>query len=224
MSGQIWWYATRAAGLMTWATAMASIVLGLCMSSKLLGRKPGFPWLLDLHRYLSGLSVAFLGLHLVTLWADSYVEFTVIDMTVPFASEWKPLPVAWGVVAMWLMLGIEGSSLIKDHIPKKWWHGIHLSSYGVAVMGTIHAVQAGSDTGNLIIQIVGAMTLMLVLGLTVMRVVLVRSEMSAPKPRRRTRDLDAVREAAQSQGPRLSLAERHAAAVAQQRDPADQLH
>ncbi len=43
MSDQIWWFATRGAGLMTWAVSAASVIFGLLMSSKLMGKQPGFP-------------------------------------------------------------------------------------------------------------------------------------------------------------------------------------
>ena len=74
MSDQVWWYATRAAGLMTWSTACASVIVGLLLSTRIVKNRTG-PWLLDLHRFLGGISVIFLIGHMVTLYFDSYVDF-----------------------------------------------------------------------------------------------------------------------------------------------------
>ena len=59
MSDQVWWYATRAAGLMTWSTAVAAVIVGLLLSTRTVKARTG-PWMLDLHRFLGGLSVLFL--------------------------------------------------------------------------------------------------------------------------------------------------------------------
>ncbi len=171
MTEQIWWFATRGAGLMTWAVAAASMVVGLLMSSKVMGKQPGFPWLLDLHRFFSTLTSVFLTLHLVTLWADSFVEFGPMEFFVPFTSEWRPLAVAWGVLTLYLMAGVEMSSLIKDRIPARAWHGIHLLSYLGLVFGTVHAWQAGSDVRNPFVLAFGLATLALIVGLSVFRIV-----------------------------------------------------
>lgn len=182
MNEQIWWFATRGAGLMTWAVAAASVVFGLLMSSKMLGKQPGFPWLLDLHRFFSTLTSVFLALHLVTLWADSYVEFGMVELFVPFTSEWRPMAVAWGVLSLYLMAAVELSSLIRDRIPSRAWHGIHLLSYLSLIFGTIHAWQAGSDVRNPLVLSVGLATLALIIGLSVFRIVVHKRGVPVQKP------------------------------------------
>ncbi len=175
MTDQIWWFATRGAGLMAWAVACSSVILGLLASTRVLGFKPSKPWLVDLHRHMGGLTFAFIALHLVTLWADSFVTFGWAELFVPFASTWRAGAVAWGILSMYLLAAIELSSLIKDRLPQKWWMGIHLSSYLVVITGTIHAWQAGSDVRNPFILIAGLVLLGAIVSLTVLRVVILRS-------------------------------------------------
>jgi len=182
MNEQIWWFATRGAGLMTWAVAAGSVVFGLLMSSKLMGKDPGFPWLLDLHRFFSTLTSVFLALHLVTLWADSYVEFGWLELFVPLTSEWRPGAVAWGVLSLYLLVAVELSSLLREHIPARAWHGIHLLSYVTLVFGTIHAWQAGTDVRNPIVLSFGLAALALIVGLTIFRVVVLRRGTAVHKP------------------------------------------
>lgn len=169
MIAQVWWYATRAAGLMTWASATASVIVGLLLASRALGRRPTGPWLLDLHRYLGGMTMVFLALHLVTLWADSYVEFGLAELFVPGASRWRTGAVAWGVVAAWIVAAVELSSLIRDRLPRRLWHGIHLGSIVAVVMGSIHGWQAGSDVGNRVVGVAAAVAGLAVIGLGAVR-------------------------------------------------------
>jgi predicted ferric reductase len=104
--------------------------------------------MLDLHRYLGGLSVAFVGLHLVALLADNFVQFSIADLLVPFATSYRTTAVAWGVLAFWLLVAVECSSLVMHRLPRKGWYGIHLTSYVIAVAATLHGLYVGTDTTN----------------------------------------------------------------------------
>lgn len=182
MNDEVWWYAIRAAGLLTWATTATSIVLGLLLSLGVTRQRstrfPTKPWLIDLHRFVGGMSMVFLALHMVTLWVHDFIDFDAVHLVVPGTSPWRPLAVAWGVVAAWMMLAVEGSSLIKKFIPERLWHGIHLLSYLVAVLGTVHAITAGSDIGNPIVRIVGLGFWLLIATLTIARVAMVKRDRS----------------------------------------------
>jgi len=152
MNEQMWWYLSRASGLVAWALAMASVAWGTALATRALGQRPKAPWLLDLHRHLGGLTVAFVGLHLGALVADSYVHFGWADVFVPWASSWKATAVAWGVIAWWLLVVIEVTSLLMKRIPKRLWRGVHLSSYLVALLSTAHLFTAGTDaTSRLVV-------------------------------------------------------------------------
>ena len=59
MTSQITWYAARASGIVAWALAAASVVWGLALSTRALGRTPRPAWLFDLHRFLGGIALAF---------------------------------------------------------------------------------------------------------------------------------------------------------------------
>lgn len=182
MTDQIWWFATRGAGLMTWAVAAGSVVFGLLMSSKIMGKRPGFPWLLDIHRFFSTLTAVFLALHLVTLWADSFVEFGLRELFLPHTSPWRRGAVTWGVLSMYLLIAVELSSLVRDRIPSRAWHGIHLLSYVSVVFGSIHAWQAGSDVRNPLVLSFALATLALIVGLTVFRIAVLKRGTAVHKP------------------------------------------
>lgn len=145
---QIWWYLTRSSGFIAWGLSILAIMLGLALATRALGPNPRPAWLLDLHRFVGGLTVLFLAVHLGALVADSYVHFGVADLLVPFASSWRSGAVAWGVVAFWFLVAVELSSLMMRRLPRRTWRAIHLTSYLAAVMATIHALTAGTDADN----------------------------------------------------------------------------
>jgi DMSO/TMAO reductase YedYZ heme-binding membrane subunit len=149
---QFWWFVARSAGLVAWALAIASVLWGVALATRALGDKPKAPWLLDLHRHLGGLTVLFTGLHLAALVADSYAQFGLGDLFLPFASAWRPGAVAWGVLAFWLLVGVEVTSLYMKRIPKRWWRRIHLLSYLVAVSATVHLFTAGTDATTTVLR------------------------------------------------------------------------
>ena len=152
-SSKLWWYVSRSAGIVGWALCAASVLWGLALATRALGRKPSAPWLLDLHRFLGGLAVIFVGVHMVSLMIDPFVRFTIGDLLVPFAStQYKPGAVAWGVVAFYLLVAVEVTSLLKKRISARLWRGVHLSSYVLYAFATVHLLTAGSDRFNPVLR------------------------------------------------------------------------
>lgn len=146
MNPHLWWYVARASGLVAWLLLSASMLWGLFVTTRLLGTKPTPAWLLDLHRFLGGLSVLFTGTHLLGLALDSYVHFGLSELFVPLASRWHPVAVAWGVIALYVLVAVEGSSLLMKRLPRNLWRAIHRLSFVLFVTATAHVLFAGTDT------------------------------------------------------------------------------
>jgi len=140
-----WWYVARSAGIVAWGLAALAVLWGLALSTRALGRKPPAPWLLDVHRFLGALTIVFVAVHLVGLAFDPWASFGLDELLVPMASSWKPAAVAWGIVAFYLLLAVEGTSLLKSRIPLRLWRGVHLTSYGMYAMATVHLLLSGTD-------------------------------------------------------------------------------
>jgi DMSO/TMAO reductase YedYZ heme-binding membrane subunit len=164
------WYVARSGGIVAWLLLAAGLVVGLLLSSKLLGRRVSPAWLLSVHRYLGGLAVAFSVVHVAAVMLDDFVDFGWFDVLVPFASEWRPQAVAWGIVGMYLLVAIEVTSLAMRRLPKRLWRAVHWSSAVLFVTATVHGWQAGTDTGRAFMA--ATVTSIAVLGvLTCVRVV-----------------------------------------------------
>jgi sulfoxide reductase heme-binding subunit YedZ len=165
---QAWWDTARAGGIISWALLTLAVVTGLQLSTRLV-RRPAPAWVLDLHRFLGGLAVAFLGVHLLGLIVDTYVGFGATDILVPFATTYHTTEVALGVVAMYLLLAIEISSLLMKRMSRRLWHGIHLTSYVLFPLATIHGILVGTDRHNALLIVSYLLAATVILFMTLVR-------------------------------------------------------
>src|SRR6185436_3461401 len=107
----------------------ASVLWGLWLSTRTPAPQ-GRPWVLEVHQALGGVAVLALAGHLVSLLADSYVHVGLVDVLVPFASSWNPAAVAWGILAGYLLVAVEVTSLLRRTLTKKSWRKVHLAAFG----------------------------------------------------------------------------------------------
>jgi predicted ferric reductase len=166
---QAWWDIARAGGIVSWALAALAVIGGLQLSTRLV-RRPAPAWMLDVHRFLGGLAVVFLGVHILGLAVDRYIGFGVTDFLVPFASPYKPSAVALGVLAMYLLLAVEITSLLMRRIQRRHWHAVHLASYVVYITATVHGLTAGTDRHNAIFQWACLITAAIILFMILVRI------------------------------------------------------
>jgi DMSO/TMAO reductase YedYZ heme-binding membrane subunit len=142
----ITWEVARAGGLVAWGLATASVVWGLALSTRLAKRRPWPAWLLDMHRFLGALAVVFTVVHVGAVLLDSFTRFSLAAVIVPFVATWHPTAVAWGIVAFYVLLAVEVTSLLKPRIGRTWWRRTHYLSFALFAFSTVHAVMAGTDT------------------------------------------------------------------------------
>jgi DMSO/TMAO reductase YedYZ heme-binding membrane subunit len=147
-----------------------AVVLGLLLSSRAPSKLASPAWTLDLHRILGGFSVVFTAIHLIGLWADSYVEFGWAELFVPMASSWQPGAVAFGIVAIYVLFAVELTSLLRRSLPNRMWRWVHRTSLPLYAMATYHGIAAGSDGDLLVFKIVAYTSIVVVAVLTVMLV------------------------------------------------------
>lgn len=145
------WYVARSTGIVTWGLLVASMLWGFLYATRLLGRRARPWWMLGVHRFLGALAVCFVIVHVLALIADNYTSFGLVDVLVPFASDWKPIPVALGVVGFYVIMAVELTSLAQRHLPRTVWRQIHLASYGLFAVATLHALSAGTDVRDVLV-------------------------------------------------------------------------
>jgi len=181
-SDQLWWYVARSGGIVSWALLTASVLFGLAISTKATSQLPAWRaagttvkvrpnWLLDLHRFIGGLATVFVGVHVLGIVADSYVHFGPTDVLVPLAGAWHPEAVALGIVAMYLLVAVELTSLLRNRLrrhprTKRIWRLTHALSFPLFLLATWHGITAGTDAATpwlrwVMIAAAGAVTVMM---------------------------------------------------------------
>ena len=152
VSKSLWWYTARAGGLTAWWLVALTVFWGLMLSTRVTRGKPTPAWLLDLHRFMGGLAVIFTLVHIAGLMGDKWIKLQVADLLIPMHAKFKPGALAWGVIAVYLMVAIELTSLVMKHLPRKLWRAIHSTAFVLFLMSTVHAFAAGSESKNVAVQ------------------------------------------------------------------------
>lgn len=155
MSSHTWWYLSRASGFVSWACLVASCSLGILLATRVLKPHDRPAWLLSLHRHLAVIFAVMLAIHLAGLYMDTFVGFSLMELFVPGRSAWKTVGVAFGVVAMYLTLVVEATSLVMRKLPRKLWRALHMFSYVSLVLVAVHALQVGSDARTQVFALAG---------------------------------------------------------------------
>jgi ferredoxin-NADP reductase len=153
----IWWYVTRASSIIAWVLLTGSVVLGILLSTRVMRKIDNPAWLQDLHRYISGLALIFVGLHMVSLMLDDFVHFSLAELLIPGATagssvssvQAKTLAVTLGVLAFYLMAAVQVTSWFMNKLPRRFWKGVHYSAYAALVLVTFHAAFTGTDVSQL---------------------------------------------------------------------------
>ncbi len=147
------WLLARSTGLAAWWMAALSVLWGLAMSGRAARGRVTSAWLLDLHRYLSGTTLAFVALHVGSLALDYTVPHIPLTAALlPMRAPWRPGPITAGVVALYLLVVVEVTSVVRHRLPRRVWHAIHLSGLVVFALTTVHVMTTGTDRTNLAVE------------------------------------------------------------------------
>lgn len=155
MSSTSLWYATRASGIMALILLTLTMVLGLTTTTRARARNwPGFAQQ-EMHRRISMIAVAFLGIHIVTSVLDTYVNISWISVVVPFASAYGRFWVGVGAVALDLMIAVFVTSLLRARMRPGTWRAIHWLAYLSWPVALAHSFGMGTDAGERWVIVLG---------------------------------------------------------------------
>jgi predicted ferric reductase len=140
------WYATRASGTVSLLLLTATVALGIAAGGRYAPQRIARFEVSSLHRNLSLLTLAFLGLHIATAIADSYAAISWPAAFVPLASSYRPLWVGLGAVALDLLLAVAVTSALRHRLGHRRWKAVHWLAYGAWPVALFHAVGTGTDT------------------------------------------------------------------------------
>ncbi|MDO8562443.1 MAG: ferric reductase-like transmembrane domain-containing protein [Candidatus Limnocylindria bacterium] len=142
------WYLSRASGMLAYLILCASVILGLRVRTRTLG-KVGVSWgAFDLHQVASLAGLGALALHILSLLGDKWFAFSLRDLLVPFASPYRPVPTALGVIALYLLVAVLASSYLRKRLSLGVWRGIHMLSFVAFGLALFHGLGAGTESAE----------------------------------------------------------------------------
>jgi methionine sulfoxide reductase heme-binding subunit len=143
-----YWYLTRSSGAVALILLTFALVLGVLDVQRWSTEKwPRF--VVDsLHRNMSLLALAFLGLHILTAVLDSYAPISLVNAVVPFTGSYRPFWLGLGALSFDLMLAVIMTSLARRRIGHSTWRMVHWLSYASWPIALLHGLGTGSDVKN----------------------------------------------------------------------------
>jgi predicted ferric reductase len=140
------WYSSRALGFLGFWALTASVVYGLLLSTGILDAVTHRAVNMTLHQDLSAISIALVVLHGAVLLLDKFVQTTVFQMVVPFATEYRPVWVGIGQIALYVMVVVYASFFFRRRLGQRGWRMLHYTTFLAFLGGAVHGLMAGTDT------------------------------------------------------------------------------
>ncbi len=140
-----YWYLTRSSGAVALILLTLALVLGVVDVRRWSTQKwPRF--VVDsLHRNVSLLALAFVGLHILTAVLDSFAPISLINAVVPFTGSYRPFWLGLGALSFDLMLAVILTSLLRRRMGHSTWRAVHWLSYASWPIALLHGLGTGSD-------------------------------------------------------------------------------
>ena len=145
LAGPTFWYFLRASGLAALALLSATVLIGLALRVRLWKATLERWRVYDVHLTVSILTAVFLALHLALVFLDRIVPFSLADMVIPLHDSYQPIWVAAGIIGVYLLLVVWGSSLIRSKMSYSLWRSLHPLALGALGLAMLHALFAGTD-------------------------------------------------------------------------------
>jgi len=140
------WHITRATGVVAYLLLTAAAVWGLALSSKIIKEAVPAPLTLDMHNTLSWLAIWTTAVHVFGLLFDSYYQYRLADLFIPFIGPYRPLWVGLGVIGLYLMAATSLSFGWRKRIGQAWWRRLHSLTFAAYGLVTLHGLMAGTDS------------------------------------------------------------------------------
>jgi methionine sulfoxide reductase heme-binding subunit len=142
----LFWITSRAAGIAALVLSSVSVCVGLSIGGRLLkGRGPD---LRVTHEALSLATIAAIVVHALTLLGDSFLDPSILDVSVPFVSGYKQPWMTIGIVAGWAMILLGLSYYFRGRIGQERWRMLHRFTALAWVLGLAHSLGEGTDAGQ----------------------------------------------------------------------------
>jgi len=146
---KVYWYLSRATAFVSLSILWVSMALGLGITNKMARLWPGAPAAFAIHEYVSLLGLAFALFHALILLGDHYINFTIAQIFIPFSTvDYRPTWTGIGQLGFYVWLIVTLSFYIRSSIGQKTWRVLHYLSFAMYIMGLLHGLFGGTDSGT----------------------------------------------------------------------------
>jgi methionine sulfoxide reductase heme-binding subunit len=180
----LYWITSRAAGTTALVLSSLAVCIGLLMGGRML-RGHG-PDLRVTHEALSLATIGAILVHAVSLLGDSFMRFSVLDISLPFAASYKTVWLSIGIVAGWAMILLGLSYYLRDRVGRQRWRTLHRFTALAWILGLAHSLGEGTDAGQAWFLAMTAGVTIPALGLLVVRALSASRRPTRRPPARRT--------------------------------------
>jgi predicted ferric reductase len=182
---KVYWFLSRGSAIAAYWILWLAMGMGVIITNKLAQIWPGIPPAYEIHQYTSLLGMAFGLFHALILTGDRYINYSVAQVLIPFASQnYRPIWVGIGQLAFYIWVLVNISFYVRKRIGKKAWRLIHFASYASFLGVTLHGIFSGTDTPAAWTQYLYWFSVASLLFLTIYRVLIARQPrpVRAPAP------------------------------------------
>jgi sulfoxide reductase heme-binding subunit YedZ len=142
------WYVTRAMAIAGYVTLTGAVLLGMLRPIARTTNER-LSWLVDItHTSLAVLAALLIAGHLLSLYFDPFLPFSLLNLVVPAHEPYRPLATILGVYALYTIVAVLLSSWLKNAIPHGVWRALHYLGFVAFGLVTAHGILAGSDTNE----------------------------------------------------------------------------
>ena len=163
------WYAARASGVAAYVVLSLVVSLGLTLGGK--AQNPRWPRFSveDIHRFGGLLVGSLIGIHVLTIAADSFLPFSLTQLLVPFTSNYRPVWTGLGIAAAELLLALAITNHYRRRLPYRFWRTAHYLNFAIWTLASVHGLMSGTDRGAAWLAILYGVSVALVLVLLLWR-------------------------------------------------------
>ncbi len=140
------WDVARAGGFTAFGLLTLSVAIGLALSLRL--QSGNWPRIInsELHNFLTLLALIFTGVHILAVWVNPFTNFGWNAVFIPFASHYRSIWMALGIVAFYIGIAIGLSTWLRPRIGYKLWRSLHSFTLLLFGLVVVHGIATGSDT------------------------------------------------------------------------------
>ena len=145
MSGQAFWFLSRATGVVSVVLLTVVVCLGMVTAGRRRPHGESATVVMGVHRWLSLGMLVFLAVHIVTAIVDGYVPIGWLAVVLPFSSPYQTLLVGLGTVAVDLLVVLMVTSYLRHRIRERDWRVVHWLSYAMWPLALAHGIALGTS-------------------------------------------------------------------------------